>query len=232
MYQIEGDEPLNGVVQYKAAKYVHRFTIRRYIYLFIKRTLDIVISLISLIILSPVFLIISIAIIIDDWGSPFYVHTRVGQNGKRISVYKFRSMRKNTDDLERLLSSEQLAQYQKEFKVNNDPRITKVGGVLRTTSLDELPQLINILKGDMSIVGPRPIVEKETKIYGEDIAKFLSVKPGLTGYWQAYARNKATYESGKRQKMEMYYVDNQSLWFDFKILVKTVESVIKRNGAQ
>ena len=125
-----------------------------------------------------------------------------------------------------------MEQYRTEFKIDNDPRITKIGNVLRKLSLDELPQLFNILKGDISIVGPRPIVEKETQIYGKDVEKLLSVKPGLTGYWQAYARNNATYESGERQKMEMYYVDNNSLWLDIKILFKTVISVLKKEGAQ
>ena len=134
--------------------------------------------------------------------------------------------------LEKILTPEQLEQYVKEFKIDNDPRITKIGGFLRKTSLDELPQLINILKGELSIVGPRPIVEKETEIYGSDIAKLLSVKPGLTGYWQAYARNNATYESGERQRMEMYYVEHCSLWLDIKILCRTVFSVIRKDGAQ
>ncbi len=138
----------------------------------------------------------------------------------------------NVKNLEKLLTPEQLEQYRTEFKIDNDPRITKIGNVLRKLSLDELPQLFNILKGDISIVGPRPIVEKETQIYGDDVGKLLSVKPGLTGYWQAYARNNATYESGERQKMEMYYIDNNSLWLDIRILFKTVFSVLKKEGAQ
>ena len=141
-------------------------------------------------------------------------------------------MRVDAGDLKKLLTPEQLEQYQREFKIDNDPRITKVGEFIRKTSLDELPQLFNILKGDISIVGPRPIVEEETKIYGKDIVKFLSVVPGLTGYWQAYARNNATYESGERQEMEMYYVDNRSLWLDIKIFFKTFSSVLKKEGAQ
>ena len=103
---------------------------------------------------------------------------------------------------------------------------------MRKTSVDELPQMINIFIGDLSIIGPRPIVEKETEVYGKDIAKFVSVKPGLTGYWQAYARNNATYESGERQAMEMYYVDHRSLLLDIKIFFKTIVSVLKREGAQ
>ena len=120
-----------------------------------------------------------------------------------------------------------------EFKINNDPRITKIVNILRKTSVDELPQLFNILKGDISIVGPRPIVEKELAMYYKgNEAKLLSVKPGLTGYWQAYARNNATYESGDRQSMYMHYVENASLLFDIKILFRTVYAVMKRDGAQ
>ena len=178
------------------------------------------------------FIILAVIIRMSDGGSVFYGHTRVGYKGKKISVYKFRSMKTNAGDLEKILTPEQLEQYVKEFKIDNDPRITKIGGFLRKTSLDELPQLINILKGELSIVGPRPIVEKETEIYGKDIAKLLSVKPGLTGYWQAYARNNATYESGERQRMEMYYVEHCSLWMDIKILFRTVFSVIREDGAQ
>lgn len=203
-------------------------------YLFIKRFVDVVLSGIGTILLLPLFLILSILIILDDGGSPLYSHTRIGKDGKRINIYKFRSMRMDAGDLEDLLTPEQLEQYQKEFKIDNDPRITKIGNFTRKTSIDELPQILNILKGDMSIIGPRPLVEKEIKqcYNDEQIAKFLSVKPGLTGYWQAYARNNATYESGERQKMEMYYVDNQSLLLDIKIFFKTIISVLKKEGAK
>ena len=198
----------------------------------VKRIVDIVGSLLGIIVLSWLFLILIILVIVDDGGNPFYGHHRIGKDGKRIKVLKFRSMRQDAGDLAKLLTPEQLEQYQTEFKIDNDPRITRIGNILRKTSLDELPQLFNILKGDLSIVGPRPIVEKETEIYGKDIAKLLSVKPGLTGYWQAYARNNATYETGERQQMEMYYVDHQSLALDLKILIRTVKSVSKQEGAQ
>ncbi len=201
-------------------------------YAVLKRTFDIVSSLLALIVLSPVFLLLAVLVRWEDGGSVFYGHTRVGYHGKKITVYKFRSMKMRVGDLEKILTPEQLEQYKKEFKIDNDPRITKIGNILRKTSLDELPQLFNILKGDLSVIGPRPIVAKETAIYGRRVAKLLSVKPGLTGYWQAYARNNATYESGERQKMEMYYVDNRSLWLDIKILFRTVVSVIKRDGAE
>lgn len=232
MEQIAEYRQFKRPLHYDSDKYVRKYTAGDYVYLFVKRAVDIVVSAAALIVLSPVLLIIAILVIADDGGNPFYGHIRIGKNGRRITVYKFRSMRKDAGDLNKLLTPAQLEQYQKEFKIDNDPRITRVGSFLRKTSLDELPQLLNILKGDISIVGPRPIVEKETKIYGDDIAKFLSVKPGLTGYWQAYARNNATYSSGERQRMEMYYVDNQSVWLDIKIVFKTVESVIKREGAQ
>ena len=126
-----------------------------------------------------------------------------------------------------------MIQYQKEFKIDNDPRITKMGKFLRVTSLDELPQLWDIFVGKLSVVGPRPLVKNEIELYYSDSKElFLSCKPGLTGYWQAYARNDATYESGERQKMELYYVNNRSLWLDIKILFKTVFSVLSRKGAK
>jgi lipopolysaccharide/colanic/teichoic acid biosynthesis glycosyltransferase len=201
-------------------------------YLVIKRIFDIIISILAIIIASPLLLILTIHVIADDGGSPLYGHRRIGMNGKMITIYKFRSMMEDAGDLRKLLSAEQLEQYKTEFKVDNDPRITSIGNFIRKTSLDELPQLFNILEGSMSLVGPRPIVDEEALIYGDQIGKFLSVKPGLTGYWQAYARNNATYESGERQKMEMYYVDNCSLWLDIKILFRTVGAVLTREGAQ
>ena len=222
----------NQPLSYDHSVYSTSKTPWTYGYLFIKRVFDIVLSLVAIVVLSPVLLILTILVIADDGGSPLYGHERIGENGTRIKVYKFRSMRTDAGDLNRLLTPEQLEQYKNEFKIDDDPRITKIGNFIRKTSLDELPQLFNILFGQLSIVGPRPIVEKETQIYGKDIAKLLSVKPGLTGYWQAYARNNATYESGERQRMEMYYVDHRSLWLDVKVIFKTFSSVLKREGAQ
>ena len=201
-------------------------------YLFIKRFVDIMGSLVGIVLLSWLLLLLIILIIVDDGGNPIYGHARIGKDGKRIRVLKFRSMRQSEDDLRGLFTAEQLEQYRTEFKIDNDPRITKIGNFLRKASLDELPQLFNILTGDLSIVGPRPIVEEETAIYGRDIAKLLSVMPGLTGYWQAYARNNATYETGERQRMEMYYVDHQSPLLDLRIMFRTVFSVFRQDGAQ
>ncbi|MBQ3100067.1 MAG: sugar transferase [Clostridia bacterium] len=201
------------------------------VYLFLKRTVDIIASFLGLILLSPVFLAIAIAIKADDGGKVFYSHKRIGKNGKQIKIFKYRSMVKNADRLAENLTPEQLKQYETEYKVDDDPRITRVGSFLRKSSLDELPQLLNILFGTLSIVGPRPVVERELLMYGKAKDKFLSVKPGLTGYWQAYARNTVSYTNGERQKMELYYVDHCSLWFDIKIFFKTIVSVIRRTGA-
>lgn len=199
-------------------------------YSVICRIVDIVGSLMGLIILSPILLLISLCIKISDGGSVFYKHKRIGRYGKEFSLIKFRSMKINADDLENVLTEEQLEMYRTEFKIEDDPRITKIGRILRKTSLDELPQMVNILKGDLSIIGPRPIIEEELENYGDDIKKFLSAKPGLTGYWQAYARNDATYATGERQKMELYYIENRSLWLDIKIFFKTFSSIFNKTG--
>lgn len=202
-------------------------------YLFIKRLFDFLASLAALILLSPLMLILAILVYLDDPGKVFYGHLRIGKNGEPFKVWKFRSMYMNADKMIDLLTPEQAKQYYTEFKIDNDPRITKIGNFLRKTSLDELPQLFNVLCNDMSLVGPRPLIESEIQTYYADMYDtLLAVKPGVTGYWQAYARNNATYQSGERQKMEMYYVHNASLWLDIKILFKTIGSVLKKQGAQ
>ena len=208
-------------------------SVKRRCYAFVKRMFDIVASAAALIILSPIMLIAAILVYVDDPGKVFYGHVRIGKNGKPFKMWKFRSMYMNADKMIDLLTPEQAKQYYTEFKIDNDPRITKIGNFLRKTSLDELPQLFNVLCNDMSLVGPRPLIESEIQTYYDDTHDvLLAVKPGVTGYWQAYARNNATYQSGERQKMEMYYVRNASLWLDIKILFKTVESVLKKSGAQ
>lgn len=162
-----------------------------------------------------------------------YGQIRIGKNGKPFKMWKFRSMYKNSDRMIDQLTPEQKKQYYTEFKIDNDPRITKIGNLLRKTSLDELPQLFNVLFNDMSLIGPRPLIESEIQMnYADTYQELLSVKPGVTGYWQAYARNNATYQSGERQKMELYYVHHASVWLDIKILFKTVITVLKREGAQ
>lgn len=199
------------------------------VYDFFKRIFDIVCSLIALIILSPVFLIMAILVKTTSEGPAFFAHKRVGKNGKEIKIYKFRSMVTNAEELIKQFTPEQKAEYEKNFKLENDPRITKVGKFMRKTSLDELPQLLNILKGDISIVGPRPVTEVETEIYGNYRDMLLSVKPGLTGFWAANGRSDTTYT--RRGAMEIYYVKNRSLWLDIKIIFKTFASVFKGEGA-
>lgn len=215
-------------------------------YLIIKRVFDFCASFcVSLVLLIPMA-IVSLIIVLKDKGSPFYKQMRLGKDGKMIGVYKFRSMKVGADNLEKMLTPEQIEIYKKEYKLSDDPRLIGYkkdgdgskcfGAFIRRLSIDELPQiLINIcIKGDMSVVGPRPILESEiVENYSPEEQKaFLSVKPGLTGYWQAYARNGATYETGERQKMELYYVLNRSVWLDLKIIFKTVVSVVKKTGAK
>lgn len=199
------------------------------IYNMIKRILDIILSLAAIVVLSPLFLIVYLVVKFDSKGKAIFGHERIGKDMKKIKVYKFRSMYENSEEIFNNFSEEQKREYYINFKLDNDPRITRVGGFLRRTSLDELPQLINILKGDMSIVGPRPIVEKEIEKYGEYIETVFSVLPGLTGYWQANGRSDTSYE--ERVQMDMYYIKNRSILLDFKIILKTFLSVIKKEGA-
>lgn len=199
------------------------------IYSLFKRIFDVVSSTLLLIILSPLFLILIILVKLDSKGPVFFGHKRIGYKGETISVYKFRSMVQNAEEVLRNFTAEQKAEFEKNFKLDDDPRVTKIGAFLRKTSLDELPQLINIIKGDMSVVGPRPIVQKEVVKYGKYADKLFSVKPGLTGFWQANGRSDTTYD--ERVQMDMYYIDNRSTLLDIKILFKTVIAVIRKEGA-
>lgn len=209
-------------------------TNKKVLYKFTKRIIDIIGSIIGILILIPTTLIIYLArkVLKEDKGPLFYEQLRYGKNGKVFRLYKFRSMCIGADKkLKEYLENNDEARekFEKTHKLQNDPRITKIGNFLRKSSLDELPQMINILKGDMSFVGPRPVVEKEVEEYGTNKDKFLSVRPGLTGYWQVNGRSNTTYE--ERMKMELYYVDNCSLWLDIKIFFKTFITVFKKEGA-
>lgn len=145
-----------------------------------------------------------VAILAESPGAPMYSQERIGKGGKVIRVLKLRSMVADADDVEKHLGPDQLKQWEMERKVDDDPRVTRVGRFIRKTSLDELPQFLNVLKGDMSVVGPRPVVEDELAAYGDDLRTFLSAKPGITGWWQVQARNDATYEDGSRQELELW----------------------------
>ena len=204
--------------------------ISKKVYIKIKRVIDVILASVALILLSPLFAIIAIAIKIDSKGPVFFAHKRIGKNGKIIKLYKFRSMVINAEELIKSFTPEQMREYKENYKLTNDPRITKVGKFLRKTSLDELPQLINIINGDLSIIGPRPVVADELEKYGVNKDKFLSVTPGLTGYWAANGRSCTTYE--QRMQMELYYIDNLSLKMDIKVFFKTILSVLKKEGAR
>ena len=197
----------------------------------IKRGFDIAGGAVLLTASLPAFALLSVMIRKESDGPVFFIHRRVGQGGKPISIYKFRSMRAGSEDLEAALNDRDLEEYYREFKLKNDPRITEIGHILRKNSIDELPQLINVLQGRMSLVGPRPVTEEELNYYSdEERTRFLSVKPGLTGYWQVYAGNDATYQSGKRQQMELYYAENESIMLDLKILLKTPLAILRKRG--
>lgn len=198
---------------------------------FIKRTADIVLSILGLVFLSPLFLYLSWKIR-KDGGQAIYGHQRIGRNGKPFSCLKFRTMVINSDEiLQNLFKNEPLAkaEWEKDFKLKDDPRITPLGNFLRRSSLDELPQLWNVLKGEMSLVGPRPIVAEELSRYDEDVDYYFMAKPGMTGLWQVSGRNDVDYQ--KRVYLDAWYVKNWSLWNDLVILCKTISVVIRRSGA-
>ncbi|QJA09405.1 sugar transferase [Romboutsia sp. CE17] len=190
------------------------------LYLFLKRVIDIVGSLCGLIILSPVFLIVAILIKLEDpKGKIFFSQERNGLNGKIFNMYKFRSMVHNAEELLEQLQ-EQNEQTGPVFKIKNDPRITKIGRFIRKTSIDELPQLINILKGDMSIVGPRPPIPREVDQYTDYQMQRLLVKPGLTCYWQVGGRNEIGFDEWV--ELDIKYIEERNLWIDIKLIFKTV----------
>ncbi len=203
------------------------------VFLFLKRSFDLIASGLFLILFCWLYLILAIAVKCSDGGPVFYKHKRVGKNGRTIFIPKFRSMKKNADKLEDMLTPEQLEQYKQEYKIDNDPRITKLGKFLRKTSLDELPNIWSIFKGNISVIGPRPLMREEIdEKYGELSKKLLSVKPGMIGWWAANGRSNCTYESGERQNLELYYVDHCSVGLDIKIIFKTIIGVLKRDGAK
>lgn len=209
-----------------------RTSIKLSLYLIIKRVFDIIVSTLSLLIFSPIFLIIAILIKIDSKGKVFYKHKRLGKNGEYIYLYKFRTMYSDSKErLEELLKNSEIKrEWEENYKLKDDPRITKVGKFLRKTSLDEIPQLINILNGNMSIVGPRPIIDSEIEKYGDLKDYFLSVTPGLTGWWACNGRNNISYD--ERKRLELYYIEHRKISLDLKIIFKTFIIVLKRVGAK
>lgn len=195
-----------------------------------KRFFDIVLSMVGLVVCLIPVAIIALVIRLESPGPAIFIHNRIGKNGKPLPLLKFRSMYKDAERRIRDFNDAQKAEWEQNYKLDNDPRITRVGKFLRSTSLDELPQLINVLKGELSIVGPRPVVTDELEKYGENREKFLSITPGLTGYWQAYARSTCSYE--ERMEMELHYVENAGFWWDVKIVFATIGAVIRKRGAK
>jgi len=200
---------------------------------FSKRIFDIGFSIFAILITLPITIPIAILIKLTDGGNIIYGHERIGKGGKKITVLKFRSMYMDAEKkLKEILENDPKAkeEWEKTFKLKNDPRITPIGKFLRKTSLDELPQFINVLKGDMSVVGPRPVVEEELiKYYKEKADLYKSVKPGVTGYWQVEGRSDTDYN--ERIKMDEYYIKNQSFLLDLKIILKTIKVMITGKGA-
>lgn len=186
----------------------------------LKRAADIVCSLAAITVFSPLLLAVSAAIIVNDFGSPIYTQTRIGKDGKAFRIYKFRSMYKDADARKAALMAENQS-HGANFKIEHDPRITKVGAFLRKTSIDELPQLVNILKGDMSIIGPRPFIEDEQRELPDDR---LLVKPGLSCYWQIGGGN--TLSTIEQIDLDRRYIRERSLWTDIKIIGKTILHVV------
>lgn len=207
--------------------------LKKYMYFGFKRFLDIFCSLIGSIFLVPLIVVVKIIYMLSgDFHSIFFTHTRIGKGGKTFKMYKFRTMVPNAEEVltELLKDKKILKEWKENHKLDNDPRITKIGNILRKTSLDEIPQILNILKGDMSIIGPRPLVQEEVDDYGKNKDKLLSIRPGLTGWWACNGRSCTT--TKQRRELELYYVDNCSILLDIKIIFKTVIAVLKKEGAK
>lgn len=199
---------------------------------YIKTVFDYTLTLVGTICISPVLLLIAAWIYYDSPGPIIFKHMRVGKNGQLFPCYKFRSMCVDAKEkLAELLATDQAAreEWERDFKLKNDPRITKSGAFLRKTSLDELPQIFNVLRGEMSLVGPRPIVQEELVRYGEFVQDYLMVKPGITGMWQVNGRSDTTYD--ERVQMDVWYVRNWSVWLDVMLLWRTIKAVVLRKGA-
>lgn len=208
-------------------------TISRMFYFFVKRIFDIICSLIGVILIIPISIILKIIYMINgDFSSIFYKHIRIGKHGKPFYMYKYRTMVPNADEVLKELLKQR--KYKKEWKENHkledDPRITKVGKFLRKSSIDELPQFINVLIGDMSLIGPRPLVPGELDKYKGDHSIYESVRPGITGWWACNGRSDTTYK--KRLELEYYYIKYCSILMDIAVIFLTIKAVLFKTGAK
>lgn len=233
--RLYNEAPIDNVIKFEGVvkKVRNRETFKDKSYSFFKRAFDIVASSTALVLLSPVFIATSIAIKKEDKGPAIFIQKRIGKDGKIFDLYKFRSMKENADKIlfEMLQSDEEIAkEYDMYKKLKNDPRVTSVGKFIRRTSIDELPQLINIFKGEMSIVGPRPYLLREKEYMGEAYNSIIESKPGLTGLWQVSGRASTTFE--ERLEYDKQYVESKGAFYDMGILFKTISSVAKGDGAE
>lgn len=211
----------------------HDISIKKYLYFGVKRLFDILIALIGCLFLLPVIIIVKISYLLHkDFDSIFFRQKRIGKNGKEFNLYKFRSMVPNADEVLKELLKD--PKYKEEWNLNqkfeHDPRITSMGNILRKTSLDELPQFINILIGDMSLIGPRPLVPGELDSHNGNHELYESVRPGISGWWAANGRSATTYE--RRLELEYYYVQHCSLILDIRCVFRTIKAVIFKTGAK
>lgn len=198
----------------------------------LKRILDVSVALLLLILSIPFAAVIALLIVLDSRGPVLFTHTRIGKGNRTFRLHKFRTMVRDADEvLEHYLDThpDLRAEWTETHKLKNDPRITRVGRLLRRSSLDELPQLISVLRGEMSMVGPRPIVEDEVAKYGPAFNLYLQVKPGLTGLWQSSGRTDTSYRT--RVALDLRYLTERTLWLDLRILLKTVRVVLLGHGA-
>lgn len=212
-----GSEPITGIEN-------------RVAYRFIKRAFDVVFSACVLVVLLVPVALLSAAISLESPGGPVFRQSRIGRGGREICIWKLRSMYADAHDHpERYLDEAQMAQWRREQKVDGDPRVTRLGHFIRKYSLDEVLQFINALKGDISVIGPRPVTLAETYEFGEDRDEFLSVRPGITGWWQVTERNEATWENGRRQVLELEYVRNRGFAMDARCFLGTFGVMFGKN---
>ena len=198
----------------------------------LKRALDLLICCVAMPLILPLGLLLALLIVLDSKGPAIYRHERIGKNGTSFAIYKFRTMVENAERaLEDCLAAnpDMAREWEENHKIKNDPRLTRLGRFLRKTSLDELPQILNILKGEMTLVGPRPIVEAETPKYGRYLGEYCENRPGLTGLWQTSGRNNTTYS--QRVAFDHYYLNHWSIWLDLWILAKTIPVALIGRGA-
>ena len=197
-----------------------------------KRVVDVVFASLLALVALPFAVLIAAAIVLETRGPVFFLHTRIGKGGRRFRLWKFRTMAVNADAVLKKHLAENpgcVFEWHRKRKLKNDPRVTRVGRLLRRSSLDELPQLWNVLRGDMSMVGPRPIIEEETAKYGSVFPLYLQVLPGLTGLWQVSGRNDTSYR--KRTELDSWYIHHWTIRMDFVVLLKTVRAVVFGTGA-